>query len=167
MESSKKNSNHSCKNCFMALLVFIACFMTMSGWAEIVTFEFEGHIDTINANENSALEGLYYYQPFTGWFSYSTDAPDEYPSRVDFGECPQDASIEVTLGPQTISYINDFVYVRVMDNDYDGEEVRRVEGVDVREEERVEMAGRCVAGDFGTFDEEQIFVFGEPLGDFI
>ena len=100
----------------MALLVPAACFMPIHTSAEILTFEYEGYIDKIISNENNVIEELYFCQLFTGWFSYSTDVQDQWPSDIEIGVYSQNASIAVTLGSQTISYIDGPVYVSVYDN---------------------------------------------------
>lgn len=121
MESSKKSSGLSRKNCFVALLVFIVCFTSMPGRAEVLTFEFEGYIDNIVKNENNVIEGVYLNQPFTGWFNYSTDVPDLNPSNPLRGTYYQDASIVVNLGDQTYPYLDGFINFFIA-NDYDGDE---------------------------------------------
>jgi hypothetical protein len=87
--------------------------------ANTVEFEFSGYIDDISANENNALGNVYINQPFEGWFTYSS-VPDQSPNPA-YGRYHQNASISVTLGTQTITYFDDFVYIRVYDN-YRGED---------------------------------------------
>ncbi len=102
----------------MLNLIFLS--LSLPVMANTVKFEFSGYIDIINSNENNALGNVYLNQPFNGWFSYSSVA-DQYPSSATTGHYHQDASISVALGTQTLSYIDDYVYIRVYDN-YQGED---------------------------------------------
>lgn len=95
-------------------VVVLSIFPT-SNMADAVEFEFSGFIDNINSNENNALGNVYLNQSFDGWFSYSS-VPDQYPSSATTGHYHQNASISVTLGTQTLSYIDDYVYIRVYNN---------------------------------------------------
>ena len=99
----------------MLNLVFLS--LSLAVIADTVEFEFSGFIDTIYVNENNALGDVYINQPFEGWFSYSS-VPDQWPDSVETGCYHQDASISVTLGTQTLSYIDDFVYIWVHNNHY-------------------------------------------------
>ncbi|MBA7637709.1 hypothetical protein ES703_45356 [subsurface metagenome] len=100
------------------LIIFAVVVLSMlptSNMADTVEFEFSGFIDNINSNENNALGNVYLNQSFDGWFTYSSVA-DQYPSSATTGHYHQDASISVTLGTQTLSYIDDYVYIRVYNN---------------------------------------------------
>ena len=101
----------------MKLIILTLIFVSVSFpvMANTVEFEFSGFIDNISSNENNALGNVYLNQPFDGWFSYSSVA-DQYPSSDTTGHYHQDASISVTLGTQTLSYIDAYVYIRVYDN---------------------------------------------------
>ena len=80
---------------------------------QIVTFSYEGIIDTIDYNYNDAIPGLHLGQQFSGWFQYEI-IPDQYAESY-LGRYNQDASIVFDLGDFNISYLDDFVYIRVLD----------------------------------------------------
>lgn len=121
MKPSKYNSALSYKKYFIHTLLFIIFLMPISASAQILTFEFEGYIDNIVKNENNVIEGVYLGQTFNGWFNYSTDVPDLYPSNPLRGTYYQDASIVVNLGDQTFPYIDGFINFFIT-NDNDGDE---------------------------------------------
>lgn len=96
------------------ILIIIFSGVTLnskSAAGQVLTFSYEGIIDTINDNENDAIPGLHLGQEFHGWFQYEI-VPDQ-DSSIYHGEYNQDTSIAVTLDDLTISYLDDFVYVRV------------------------------------------------------
>ncbi len=80
---------------------------------QVLTFSYEGIIDTIDNNENNAIPGLHIGQQFNGWFQYEI-IPDQYEPTY-YGMYHQDTSIVCTLGDLTIEYLDDYVYVRVLD----------------------------------------------------
>jgi hypothetical protein len=80
-------------------------------------FEFSGYVDSINYNENNVID-VTMGQQLTGWFSYEI-VPD-LNSNTSVGEYFQDnASMSMTLGTETVEYLNDFVYLRTYDQSTD------------------------------------------------
>ena len=68
------------KRVFLAVLLWVP----VTVMAEVVTYEFAGTIDTINFNTNNAFPEGSMGQPFTGWFSYSSDSRTTKAGAIGF-----------------------------------------------------------------------------------
>lgn len=97
------------KRRMLVMSLIITCSLNV--FADVLIYEFSGHINEINENENNVLGDIQTGQSFSGWFSYSTSVPDQRPD-TNYGTYHQDASIQIDIGGLTLSYLDDFVYVR-------------------------------------------------------
>ncbi len=117
------------KKAIILIVLAVSIFMSIPAIAVTVEIEFSGYIDTITSNPGNVLGDLILDQAFSGLLSYS-DVPDQNPSQDRFGVYNQDASISVDLGTQTLSYIDDHVYIST--DNYTSDEFRfSVDGGDV------------------------------------
>ena len=66
------------KKSFTVLVAFFTVLICISGASgQVVTFSYEGIIDTIDENENDVIAGLHLGQEFSGWIQYEI-IPDQY-----------------------------------------------------------------------------------------
>lgn len=100
------------------IVLAVSIFSSLPVMAVTVEIEFSGYIDTITSNPGNVLGSLVLGQAFSGLLSYS-DVPDQNPGDDTYGIYHQDASISVDLGTQTLSYIDDFVYIRTINDTSD------------------------------------------------
>jgi len=96
----------------------LTIFLLMSnGFANTIEFEFEGYVDVLDKNTDDEI--FYMGQQFKGSFSYSLVADQS--STLNYGIYGQNASLSVMLDSTELSYINDFIYVRVLNDSQSGD----------------------------------------------
>lgn len=105
----------------MKKLLYISMILGITWMAsgELI-FEFSGYVDSIDYNNNNVID-VAMGQQLTGWFSYEIVSDQD--SSISGGDYFQvNASMSMTLGNQTVEYLNDFVYLGTRNNDWEGKD---------------------------------------------